>query len=162
MTEQPGPQRRIADAIRPAMLNGLQDAELIGAPGTELINAWVDWIASVVAGQVVEPIAAERDAFADRVDTLTQVARRHKEGYKDAARDVQLLEARVAELEAEVTQLRPPGVVLAGPAVEVDVASATGTPSQSLRDRLRAKYPATAEALDRRDAEAGPIRSAEN
>ncbi|MFF4341173.1 hypothetical protein ACFY00_14700 [Kitasatospora sp. NPDC001540] len=106
MTEQPGPQQRIADAIRPAMLNGLQDAELIGAPGTGRINEWVDWIAAVVVGQVVQPIVAERDAFADRVDTLTHLARRHKEGHQDAARDVRVLEARVAELEAEVARLR--------------------------------------------------------
>ncbi|PBC71123.1 hypothetical protein BX265_5703 [Streptomyces sp. TLI_235] len=162
MTEQPGPQQRIADAIRPAMLNGLQDADLIGAPGAERINQWVDWIAAVIAGHVVEPIAAERDAFADRVDTLTHVARRHKEGYKDAARDVQLLEARVAELEAEVTRLRAPGVLPAGPGVEPDVTSVGGPPAQSLRDRLRARYPVTAEALDRRDTEAGPSRNAED
>ncbi|MEV6208239.1 hypothetical protein [Kitasatospora sp. NPDC051914] len=162
MTEQHGPQQRIADAIRPAMLNGLQGAELIGAPGIERINEWVDWIAAVIAGEVVQPIAAERDAFADRVDTLTDVARRNKEGYRGAARDVQLLEARVAELEAEVAQLRVPGVVLAGPGVEAAAASVAGAPSQSLRDRLRAKYPATAEALDRRDAEAGPSWNAEN
>ncbi|AUG81967.1 hypothetical protein CFP65_7386 [Kitasatospora sp. MMS16-BH015] len=151
MTEQPGPQQRIADAIRPAMLDGLQDAELIGAPGAVRINQWVDWIAAVVAGHVVGPIAAERDAFADRVDTLTEVARRHKEGYREAARDVQLLEARVAELEAEVARLREPG----GPAGDQEVQPEVppvgeDTPAQSLRDRLLARYPATAEALDRR------------
>ncbi|WP_327065426.1 hypothetical protein [Kitasatospora sp. NBC_01302] len=161
MTEQPGPQQRIADTIRPAMLNGLQDVELIGDPGTECINEWVDWIAAVVAGQVVQSIAAERDAFADRVDTLTLVARRNQEGCKDATRDVQRLEARVAELEAELTQLRAPGAVLPGPGAELDAGSAAGRPAQSLRDRLRAKYPATAAALDRRDAEADPSRNTE-
>ncbi|WP_371494572.1 hypothetical protein OG871_05485 [Kitasatospora sp. NBC_00374] len=135
MTEQPGPQQRIADAIRPAMLNGLQDAELIGNPGTERINEWVDWIAAVIAGQVVQSIAAERDVFADRVDTLTHVARRNKEGYKDAARDVQRLEARVAELEAEVTQLRTPGVVVAGPVAALDTALAAGKSAPSLLQR---------------------------
>ncbi|MFB7613553.1 hypothetical protein [Kitasatospora sp. NPDC056181] len=161
MTEQPGPQQRIADAIRPAMLAGLQDAALIGEQGTGRINEWVDWIAAVIAGQVVQPIAAERDAFADRVDTLTDVAKRHKEGYKDAARDVQRLDARVAELEAEVTRLRAAGAVAADPEVEPDAESVADGPAQSLRDRLRAKYPATAEALDRRDAEADPTRNAE-
>ncbi|MFG2819902.1 hypothetical protein ACGFX4_10795 [Kitasatospora sp. NPDC048365] len=139
MTEQPGPQQRIADTIRPAMLHGLQDAELIGGPGTERINQWVDWIAAVVAGQVVQSIAAERDAFADRVDTLTHVARRHKEGYKDATRDVQRLEVRIAELEAELTQLRALGAGAPGPGVEPDAASADGRPDQSLRDGLRAE-----------------------
>ncbi|GAA2796824.1 hypothetical protein GCM10010441_22580 [Kitasatospora paracochleata] len=154
MTEQSGPQQRIADAIRPAMLNGLQDAQLIGAAGAERINQWVDWIAAVVAGHVVQPIAAERDAFADRVDTLTDVARRHREGYRDATRDVQLLETRVADLEAEVAQLRGTGVAHADPGAEAD------EPAQSLRDRLRARHPTIAEALDRRDAEAGPDRNA--
>lgn len=124
MTEQPGPQQRIADTIRPAMLNGLQDAELIGSLGTERINQWVDWIAAVVAGQVVQSIAAERDAFADRVDTLTDLARRNQQGYKDATRDVQRLEARVAELEAELTQLRAPGAVVSGPQGEPGTGSA--------------------------------------
>ncbi|MER5640576.1 hypothetical protein ABT095_26965 [Kitasatospora sp. NPDC002227] len=134
MTEQPGPQQRIADTIRPAMLNGLQDVSLIGDPGTERINQWVDWIAAVIAGQVVHSIAAERDAFADRVDTLTHLARRHQEGYKEAARDVQRLEARVAELEAELTQLRAPGAVAPGPEAAPDAAQAAGRPAQSLRD----------------------------
>ncbi|MGW4648656.1 hypothetical protein [Kitasatospora sp. NPDC004289] len=156
MTEQPGPQQRIAEVIRPAMLDGLQDAHLTGRPGTELINQWADWIAAVVAGQVVQSIAAERDAFADRVDTLSQVAKRNLEGQKDAAREVQRLEARVAELEAELTRLREPGAVVPGPEVVPDAGSAAGEPAGSLRDRLRAKYPATAEALDRRDARADP------
>ncbi|MGW4895316.1 hypothetical protein ACWEQL_24055 [Kitasatospora sp. NPDC004240] len=126
MTEQHGPQRRIADAIRPAMLEGLKNAELTGDQGAEHINAWVDWIAAVVVGQVVQPIAAERDAFADRVDTLSHVARRHKEGYQEAARDVRRLEARVAELEAEVTRLRTPGGPAAGPEEEPGPALVTG------------------------------------
>ncbi|MEV0535970.1 hypothetical protein [Kitasatospora sp. NPDC050463] len=110
----------------------------------------------------MQPIAAERDAFADRVDTLTYVAKRHKEGYLDAVRDVQRLKARVAELEAEVTQLRAPGVVVARPGAGIDEESAAGEPAQSLRDRLRARYPATAEALDCRDAGADPTRNAED
>ncbi|MFI5527278.1 hypothetical protein ACIA8O_01855 [Kitasatospora sp. NPDC051853] len=161
MTEQPGPQQRIADTIRPAMLDGLQDAQLIGSRGTELINQWADWIAAVVAGQVLQPITAERDAFADRVDTLSQVARRNLDGYKEATRDVQRLEARVAELEAELVRLRAPGAVVPDPEAEPDAGPAVDTPAESLRDRLRAKYPATAEALDRRDAEADRNRNAE-
>ncbi|GAA2156459.1 hypothetical protein GCM10009760_57450 [Kitasatospora kazusensis] len=88
------------------MLLGLQDAELVGPTGTERINEWADWIAAAVAQTVVHPITAERDAFADRVDTLSQIAKRHKDGYTEAVGDVQKLEARVADLEAELAQLR--------------------------------------------------------
>ncbi|MFI8086439.1 hypothetical protein ACIF6L_37290 [Kitasatospora sp. NPDC086009] len=176
MTEQSGPQRSIADMIRRPMLTGLQDAELIGPLGTTRINEWVDWIAAVVAGHIVQPIASERDAFADRVDTLSEVGKRNKQLYRDAAQEAQQLRSRVAELEAELARLRAP----AGPAPDSAPDSATpahdaatpvtgptpapaadpaasegaGGPSLSLRDRLRSKYPATAEALDRRDAAA--------
>ncbi|MEV0537108.1 hypothetical protein [Kitasatospora sp. NPDC050463] len=175
MTEQSGPQRSIADMIRRPMLTGLQDAELIGPLGTTRINEWVDWIAAVVAGQIVLPIVHERDAFADRVDTLSDVGKRNKQLYRDAAQEAQQLRTRIAELEAEVAQLRSP----AGPATDQArpgtpaAEPATGThasdparpgtdpapdeaggPVLSLRDRLRSKYPATAEALDRRDAAA--------
>ncbi|MGV9271060.1 hypothetical protein ACWDRR_41220 [Kitasatospora sp. NPDC003701] len=184
MTEQSGPQRSIADMIRRPMLTGLQDAELIGPLGTTRINEWVDWIAAVVAGQIVQPIVHERDAFADRVDTLSDVGKRNKQLYRDAAQEAQQLKSRVAELEAEVAQLRSPAGSAADPAVtsattpaaaaagpdtgsgsgsETDTGSGfgsgsgsdeTGGPVLSLRDRLRSKYPATAEALDRRDAAA--------
>ncbi|MFJ9953472.1 hypothetical protein [Kitasatospora sp. NPDC091207] len=183
MTEQSGPQRSIADMIRRPMLTGLQDAQLIGPPGTTRINEWVDWIAAVVAGQIVLPIAGERDAFADRVDTLSEVGKRNKQLYRDAAQEAQQLKARVAELEAELARLRsaaepalPPSPLLPpSPGLSVLPAGAgepaapteptadptgaegtggTGGPALSLRDRLRSKYPATAEALDRRDAAA--------
>ncbi|WP_405014860.1 hypothetical protein [Kitasatospora sp. NBC_01539] len=106
MTEPSGPHRRIADTIRPAMMEGLHGATLHGSDGAQHIAAWVDWIAEAVTVHVVQPIADERDAFADRVDTLSHVAQNHKKAYSAAARDVQRLEARVAELEAEVEQLR--------------------------------------------------------
>jgi hypothetical protein len=109
-----GPQERIADTIRPAMVTGLQGAVLQGPEGERHIGAWVSWIAEVVAVQVVQPIADERDAFADRVDTLSEVAKRNKEGRLDALQDVQRLESRVAELEAEVELLRAGGAGDAG------------------------------------------------
>ncbi|MDH6114980.1 outer membrane murein-binding lipoprotein Lpp [Kitasatospora sp. MAP12-15] len=118
MTKQPGLQQRIADTIRPAMLAGLQDIALHGAAGHQRINEWADWIAGAVAFQVADPLAAERDAFADRVDTLSAVAKRHKEAYREAAADVQRLEARVAELEAELKSSQPAGA--ADEAVEAD------------------------------------------
>ncbi|MFE2727842.1 hypothetical protein [Kitasatospora sp. NPDC059327] len=192
MTEQSGPQRSIADMIRRPMLTGLQDAQLIGPPGTTRINEWVDWIAAVVAGQIVLPIAGERDAFADRVDTLSEVGKRNKQLYRDAAQEAQQLKARVAELEAELARLRSPAEHAVpplplrppspAPAAEAALPAEAGDPSEpsepsepaehatdptdltdstgtggpvlSLRDRLRSKYPATAEALDRRDAAA--------
>ncbi|MFF1908473.1 hypothetical protein [Kitasatospora sp. NPDC058218] len=179
MTEQSGPQRSIADMIRRPMLTGLQDAELIGPLGTTRINEWVDWIAAVVAGQIVLPIVHERDAFADRVDTLSDVGKRNKQLYRDAAQEAQQLRSRIAELEAEVAQLRSPADPVAGPTTGTPSAGnpTAGTPTAepadpdsgsgprsgpdeaggpvlSLRDRLRSKYPATAEALDRRDAAA--------
>ncbi|MFD9123423.1 hypothetical protein [Kitasatospora sp. NPDC059571] len=106
MPEPLGARERIADAIGPAMSAGLQGAVLEGVEGERHIGAWVGWIAEVVAVQVVQPIAEERDAFADRVDTLSGVAKSHKEGRREALRDVTRLEARVAELEAEVALLR--------------------------------------------------------
>ena len=48
------------------------------------------------------------DAFADRVDTLSEVAKRHKANYLEAVQDVQRLTARVTELEAELAGLREP------------------------------------------------------
>ncbi|WP_030271056.1 hypothetical protein [Streptomyces sp. NRRL B-24484] len=110
MPEPFGPQQRIAEAIGPAMVSGLRGAVLRDSEGERHIAAWVDWIAEVVALQVVQPIAEERDAFADRVDTLSEVAKRNKEGRRDALRDVSRLESRVAELEAEVTLLRAAAV----------------------------------------------------
>ncbi|MFB7664882.1 hypothetical protein ACFC1R_13165 [Kitasatospora sp. NPDC056138] len=106
MSEQTALAQRIADTIRPAMLSGLQDAQLHGPGGAQHISNWADWIAATVAEHVVQPIAAERDAFADRVDTLSHIAKRHKEGYADAVRDKQQLEARIEALEAELAQLR--------------------------------------------------------
>ncbi|BFV60303.1 hypothetical protein KCMC57_up54070 [Kitasatospora sp. CMC57] len=108
MTEQPTATQRIAETIRPAMLQGLQNADLGGPSGTQHINAWADWIAEAVFHTVVQPLAAERDAFADRVDTLSEIAKRHKTDYLDAVQDVQRLTARVTELEAELAALREP------------------------------------------------------
>ncbi|WP_441247855.1 hypothetical protein [Kitasatospora sp. McL0602] len=106
MTTPPTHAQQIAATIRPAMLNGLQDAELHGPVGTQRINEWADWIAEAVAQTIVQPITAERDAFADRVDTLSHIAKRHKDAYADATRDLQQLEGRIAELEAELRALR--------------------------------------------------------
>ncbi|WP_457032312.1 hypothetical protein [Kitasatospora sp. P5_F3] len=106
MTEQPTATQRIAETIRPAMLQGLQNADLGGAAGTQHINAWADWIAEAVFHTAVQPLATERDAFADRVDTLSEVAKRHKANYLDAVQDVQRLTTRVTELEAELAELR--------------------------------------------------------
>ena len=61
-----------------------------------------------------------------------------------------------------MAQLRAPGVVAARQGAEIDEASPAGEPAQSLRDRLRARYPVTAEALDRRDAGASRTRNAED
>lgn len=56
---------RIAEAIRPQMLIGLQDAELYDGPGTERINEWADSIANWAA-EAVQPeldrLHAELDA----------------------------------------------------------------------------------------------------
>ncbi|QXE36953.1 hypothetical protein KQY30_24830 [Streptomyces sp. GMY02] len=51
MVGTPGGDRRerYAAAIRPAMLIGLQGADLSGPAGAERINAWVDWIADTLA-----------------------------------------------------------------------------------------------------------------
>jgi hypothetical protein len=106
MTEQPTATQRIAETIRPAMLQGLQNADLGGPAGTQHINAWADWIAEAVFHTAVQPLATERDAFADRVDTLSDIAKRHKADYLDAVQDVQRLTARVTELEAELAVLR--------------------------------------------------------
>ncbi|WP_405016545.1 hypothetical protein OHV05_05075 [Kitasatospora sp. NBC_00070] len=106
MTVPPTATQRIAETIRPAMLQGLQNADLGGAAGTQHINAWADWIAEAVFHTAVQPLAVERDAFADRVDTLSEVAKRHKANYLDAVQDVQRLNSRVAELEAELAELR--------------------------------------------------------
>lgn len=128
MTKQPGLPQRIADAIRPAMLDGLQDATLHGAAGRQRINEWADWIAGTVAFQVAGPIAAERDAFADRVDTLSDVAKRHKDAYRDAAVQAQRLEARVAELEAELAGLRAGKADHTGDAGDAHVGAASEQP----------------------------------
>jgi hypothetical protein len=73
---------RIAEVIRPRMLIGLQDAELHDGPGTERINEWAtsiaNWAAEVVRPEVAR-LRAERDQFADRVDTLTAVAKSNKQ-----------------------------------------------------------------------------------
>lgn len=105
MTEQPSTAQRIAETIRPSMLVGLQDASLTGPAGAQRINEWVDWIGEAVAQAVVQPLVSERDAFADRVDTLSHIAKRHKDGYAEAVGDVQKLEARVAELEADLAKV---------------------------------------------------------
>lgn len=39
---------RIEAKVRPAMLLGLQDAELYGEPGAQRIGEWVDWIADTL------------------------------------------------------------------------------------------------------------------
>ncbi|WP_035803235.1 hypothetical protein [Kitasatospora mediocidica] len=127
MTKQPGLPQRIADAIRPAMLDGLQDATLHGAAGRQRINEWADWIAGTVAFQVAGPIAAERDAFADRVDTLSDVAKRHKDAYRDAAAQAQRLESRVAELEAELAALRADDAAQAAEPASPDAAASEPT-----------------------------------
>ncbi|MDH6576849.1 hypothetical protein [Kitasatospora sp. MAP5-34] len=106
MTEPSAYAQQIAAVIRPAMLTGLQEAELLGPVGTQRINEWADWISEAIAQAVVQPITAERDAFADRVDTLSHIAKRHKDGYADAVADVQKLEIRITELEAELAELR--------------------------------------------------------
>ncbi|MFE2140236.1 hypothetical protein ACFXA3_00450 [Streptomyces sp. NPDC059456] len=49
MNETPDTRERYANAIRPTMLLGLQDAELHDEPGQERINEWVDWIAKTLA-----------------------------------------------------------------------------------------------------------------
>ncbi|MDH6131963.1 hypothetical protein P3T37_001348 [Kitasatospora sp. MAA4] len=128
MTKQPGLPQRIADAIRPAMLDGLQDATLHGAAGRQRINEWADWIAGTVAFQVAGPIAAERDAFADRVDTLSDVAKRHKDAYRDAAAQAQRLEARVAELERELAGLRAGSADDTGDAQDAHAGAASEQP----------------------------------
>ncbi len=109
MTEPSAQAQQIAAVIRPSMLAGLQDAELLGPAGTQRINEWADWIAEVVAQAVLHPITAERDAFADRVDTLSHIAKRNKDAAAEAVGERQGLETRVAELEAELTRLRVTG-----------------------------------------------------
>jgi histidine triad (HIT) family protein len=41
-------RNRIEAKVRPAMLLGLQDAELYGEPGAQRIGEWVDWIADTL------------------------------------------------------------------------------------------------------------------
>ncbi|MEW1719803.1 hypothetical protein [Streptomyces sp. NPDC093109] len=43
-----------AAAIRPVMLIGLQDAELVGEPGAARITEWADWIAAELARTRIE------------------------------------------------------------------------------------------------------------
>lgn len=108
MTEQPTAAQRIAETIRPAMLQGLQNADLRGATGAQHINDWVDWIAEAADHTAVQPLAVERDAFADRVDTLSEIAKRHRAECLEAVQDAQQLRTRVAELEAQLAQLQDP------------------------------------------------------
>jgi hypothetical protein len=93
---------RIDAAIRPNMLLGLQDAELDGPGGTKRIGEWAGWIAATVAETVqpeLDAARAERNAFADRLDTLTTVAEGNKRHVQEMYID--LLKAR-SELAAMV------------------------------------------------------------
>ncbi|MFF8784770.1 hypothetical protein [Streptomyces sp. NPDC015125] len=59
-------RQRIADAIRPTMLMGLQDAELFDAPGAERIGEWVDWISN----KVTEVLQSDLDQLRGRIHSL--------------------------------------------------------------------------------------------
>lgn len=87
-------REQYAAAIRPNMLMGLQDAELLDEPGTQRINEWVDWIAT--------ELAAVRDT---RVEELTARA----EKAEAAIEQVRALAttARVATWQACTCDERP-------------------------------------------------------
>jgi hypothetical protein len=65
----------IAAAIGPAMLLGLQDAELFDEPGAERIRDWVKWISEVVAGLPAAPPAVSSSAPADRAGLRDRIRR---------------------------------------------------------------------------------------
>ncbi|GAA3267997.1 hypothetical protein [Streptomyces lavendulae] len=63
MTNRLARRLQYADAIRPTMLMGLQDAELYDEPGAQRINQWVDWIAKTLADLPTEPPADDETAL---------------------------------------------------------------------------------------------------
>ncbi|MFD5564491.1 hypothetical protein [Kitasatospora griseola] len=90
---------------------------------------------------VVEPelaaLRAERDAFADRVDTLTAVCKSNKQAYKGAVEECEQLALELAGLAAENARLR----------AELDEMG-----------RLSHHYRTTAESAEHRLAAARPTR----
>jgi len=71
-TPPPSLRERIDSAIRPAMLIGLQDAELYDEPGRERIGEWADSITTWVLA-VVQPELDRIPVLEERVSRLTAV-----------------------------------------------------------------------------------------
>lgn len=84
-------------------------ARLERARTTAGLGLWADGEYEVIVAALgdvpallaeVERLRADRDQFADRVDTLTAVAKGNKRHVRDLFGDLQTAQARIAELEA--------------------------------------------------------------
>jgi hypothetical protein len=117
MADQPPAdlRTRIAEAIRPQMLIGLQDAELYDEPGTERINEWADsiadWAASVVQPELdrLRIGALDREALlADARDALKAAGQTeaHGDDWPAIAAAITALAAERDRLRAELAAAR--------------------------------------------------------
>ncbi|MGA5820883.1 hypothetical protein ACPC54_23820 [Kitasatospora sp. NPDC094028] len=110
MTDTPPPaglRDRIDAAIRPAMLIGLQDAELHDEPGRERIGEWADSITEWVLAVVQLEVDQHRTALVNlstELGTITAVARSNAECYRTAVEEGERLRAELAT----VRQLHQP------------------------------------------------------
>ncbi|MFT9821202.1 hypothetical protein [Lysinibacillus sp. NPDC056185] len=95
MTDQPTPdslREQYAAAIRPAMLLGLQDAELDGEGGTQRINEWVDWIAEKihkVRDREMKQLAAGRATWTAKALEMEQAAEQAEAALEQAELDAE-------------------------------------------------------------------------
>ncbi|MGA5819711.1 hypothetical protein ACPC54_17855 [Kitasatospora sp. NPDC094028] len=104
----PSLRERIDAAIRPAMLIGLQDAELHDQPGRERIGEWADSITEWVLA-VVQPELDARDSEIDRLRADLAAAR--NTAFAEAAdhldRTADEVEAKVAAYYGPTSGIGP-------------------------------------------------------
>lgn len=98
----PALAQRIADAIGPNMLIGLQDADLWGSGGTERIQEWIDWIGKTLAEKLAPELARAEKAEVALAAGIPLICTDERHQAKTAA-----LEAQVRRLGDLIDRLGP-------------------------------------------------------